>query len=368
MAKERSDHALAVPLRPFSPLDSGWWLACRLFFWLPAGYLSGSSVFSCRIFFFTLTSSSSSSLFLSLLLLEWGYGLFKPALSSLTGESYAEDEKREQERGFRFFYLCSPLGACLGGILAGLFALYSTFSHLLALCTLSSLLICLGSLSLPKRMTRPISLAYSFPFSSATLSLFGPAGALFLFSTVHFGIHLLCHSLLCPYLQDYVDRTLWGWEIPVAWFSSLQLPLQMIVILSLPSLWNHTERRGYRVSSKQKLCLGLLSSSIALFSLAYLTRNPSTIHKQKMAIWIPHYTLLLFSSACINPTLWSSMFQLAPSCYKASSLSLIMVSFGIGGVLPAGILLFTPSLNFSLNFLVMAFLSLFTALWYRKRK
>lgn len=292
--------------------------------------------------------------FFSFFFIGWGYALFKPAISSLLGHSYTLN----RERGFSFSYLTSLLGNFFAAILAGFMRHQWGFIALFWSGMICFFLVFVASLALPSNL---------FPSTMESPSLELPA--LFLkkakreskllfflllsFSTLHYGTHHICHSLLIPHMQIHLDRIWRGKELPVTWLASLHIPLQIVTTFYLPNIWRTFRRflKMNRLSTMHKLSIGALSSTFAFF-LFSLTTHPflySSSGKQSLYCFFPFYFVsllfFLFSSVCVNATLWSTLFSLAPCQYKSFTMALILLSICIGSLFSSLLFFFTRDLS-----------------------
>ncbi|HJT99067.1 MAG TPA: oligopeptide:H+ symporter, partial [Rhodanobacteraceae bacterium] len=300
-----------------------------------------------------------------------GNGLFKPNISSMVGQLYAEGDPR-RDRGFTIFYMGINLGAFVSPIVTGWLASLITNTpqqqnyRVVFIATgvgmaLSYLWFYFGRRQLgeigrppagregPKTMLGVIvGCAIVAPIVYVLISQVGAywlawlLGALFVVVAialiieglregsikrdrviamlVMFAFNVLfwmffeqAGSSFNFLAENIVDRNLGGWEFPTGWFQSVN-PLAIVVIAPLVALaWGWMGRRNVEPSIPRKFGLGLIGNALAFLVLMYALKNLVSADGH-IPFWplVACYVLQTIGELCLSPIGLSMVTKLAP--------------------------------------------------------
>jgi POT family proton-dependent oligopeptide transporter len=288
---------------------------------------------------------------LGLLLLIIGNGFFKPNISTIVGSLYEQGDPR-RDGAFTIFYMGINLGALIAPLVCGYFAedlfaqkgtdaagnavvLKYAFQYGFLAAGVGMLL---GQLIFnffaPKLLgnigVEPVNKmkkASSDEFESKVLSpeerdRVAVILTLTIFTIFFWAGFEQAGSSLTLYTDAYIDRTLFGWTIPTAWFQSVN-PL-FIVILGIPiaSFWSMLANRNRDLSIPVKMALGMILLGVGFFFMvgAVLERGGDVADASKKAalIWlIATYFFHTVGELCLSPIGLSMVTRLAPLKYAS---------------------------------------------------
>ncbi|MCF6138655.1 peptide MFS transporter [Pseudalkalibacillus berkeleyi] len=281
-------------------------------------------------------------LYLGLLLLIMGNGFFKPNISTLVGELYSKNDPRK-DSGFTIFYMGINLGALISPIVAGL--IYANwfasttptgievFGFKYAFLA-SSIGMIIGQLTFnllskkylgdigkmpandkakpslevnekPKPLTRQEKrrttvILILACFTVAFWAGFEQAGASFTL-----------------YTRDFIDRTVFGYEVPVSFFQSLN-PLFILILAPVVSmLWlklSKTKRGDFSIPTKMSFGLILLGLGFMVLVPAVLATgsDASNTVKVSMVFMVVTYLLHTLGELSLSPIGLSLVSKMAP--------------------------------------------------------
>ncbi|KHE66777.1 peptide MFS transporter, partial [Halobacillus sp. BBL2006] len=279
-------------------------------------------------------------LYLGLLLLIIGNGFFKPNISTLVGELYDKNDKRK-DSAFTIFYMGINLGALFSPLVAGLLYqdfFYSTvngvehFGFKFAFLA-SSIGMIIGQVlfnALAKKYlgdvgTKP-SQAKAAPNNSEkakpltkqekhrTLVVLILAVFVIMFWV---GFEQAGASFTL-YTRDFVDRTIFGYEVPVSWFQSLN-PLFILLLAPVVSaFWlklSNSKRGDFSVPTKMAFGLMLLGLGFMVLVPAVLMTGSDeqniTVHASA-AFMVVTYLLHTLGELCLSPIGLSMVTKMSP--------------------------------------------------------
>ena len=353
-----------------------------------------------------------------------GIGLFKPNNPNLLGSVYSA-ESLERSRAFAFFYLCINIGSIVGPIFYGILSkddLYWVVFIVSAAGMLSALLglyffgcnshknisikkmhltsiviLLLGCiafsyflLSDPRIFVKTLIIVsvififllfkflrrLSIDERRSLFSLFIPIFACIIF----FSSFLQIYSSLTLFIDRYVGRTYFGFEIPTLWFSSLE-PLFIIILVPFFSiLWGVLNRKNIEPHSKYKVIIGL---GLAAFSfLIFAISSEIDFHFKYfcLILIILANAILAMSELCIIPVTMSLTNMMAPKKYRGTMMGVFYFSLTLSGYFSGlmaklaqsrneqGVALFSHTFNFIAAFLIFAAFILFVLTYILNKK
>ncbi len=208
------------------------------------------------------------SFLLALLLLIAGCGLLKGNISTQVGQLYAEDDAAGRARGFSIFSMGINVGAVLGpltcALLAQLYGWHAGFAlaGVLMLLALATYLAGYRLLTETARAAQPVE-AHA-PLTArdrrTILALFAVM-ALTVFQSVAFYQN---SNIGLVWINDHVDRVLFGFQAPAAWFGgAIDSFVSIVSVPALLVLW-----RGREPSEVAKIATGAFLAAAANLVLA----------------------------------------------------------------------------------------------------
>ena len=293
-------YGFATGLTYFTPLIGGW-IADNFLGQRRAVLLGGLIMFFGEFALFSI--NTHFGLYLGLFLLIIGNGFFKPNISALVGGLYESGDKR-LDSAFSIFYMGINLGAFLAPLITGfltdnIFATHGVDAQgkeiilsygyrygflAAAIGMLIGELIFvffaqkyLGDLGLQpkggKKKIQELSEAeVQKPLTKEEKERIAVIFIYFFFAIFFFAGFEQAGSSLTLYTDNYINRTVMGFEIPTAWFQSVN-PLFIVLLAPVfASFWG--TKMGQRLTTPFKMGMGMILLGVGFFfMLTYLTHT-----------------------------------------------------------------------------------------------
>ena len=374
---------------------SGGWLADRLFGGQNAVWYGGIIIMCGHI---VLAIPTTSTFFIGLILVVLGTGLLKPNISAMVGQLYSEHDAR-RDSGYTLYYMGINIGSIIGNLVCGWLAVnqgyhwafgaaavgmgiglvqYKMTQHKLpsesanptvnmtpagVKKSWTGIILFLVTLSI---VTYAMSMGYlvidvaevaesvAYLFTAIFLLYFGfiyffgdlsenekkRMLALFLIcvaSSCFFAGFEQAGSSLNVFANEDTDR-MWGdFEIPFAWFQSLNSLFIIVLSPFFAALWIQLGKRMMDPSYGIKCALGTLimgSGFIVMFFAAMYAAGD-----QKVApYWlVATYFLHTVGELCLSPVALSAVSKLSPRRFSGQLMGLFVLTYSIGSVI-AGVM------------------------------
>ncbi len=315
-----------------------------------------------------------------LCLVALGSGGLKANATTLVGTLYAQDDDR-RDAGFSLFYMGINLGAFVGPLLTGLAQQQLGFHYGFGLAAIG-MAAGLVQYTFGRRNLVPVPVPNPLPASrrplvalaagtavaavvvlvltgvitAANLSLVTVAVIivaavayfavmltsrrvdqverrrvfafipLFLASFVFFSLYQQQFTVVVLYVDERLDRTVFGWELPVAWANSINPIFIILLAGAFAALWTRMGPR--QPSAPVKFALGtvLMGAAFLLFLLWAGGSGPTT------PLYALVLILLLFTVAelLLSPVGLSLATKLAPTAFQAQMVALNFLSIALG--------------------------------------
>ncbi|WP_026878628.1 peptide MFS transporter [Ignatzschineria larvae DSM 13226] len=136
------------------------------------------------------------------------------------------------------------------------------------------------------------------------------------------------------FVDSYTDRTVWGFQIPTAWFQSINSIFIIIFAPLFAALWMAMSKRNIEPSSMTKFAFGLFFAAVAFICL-YLASNIVVGEGSRLAspMWMVACMLFLtFGELCLSPVGLSIMTKIAPKMIRGQIMGLWFASVSLGNL------------------------------------
>lgn len=152
---------------------------------------------------------------------------------------------------------------------------------------------------------------------------------MFLASFVFFALFQQQFTVVILYTDQRLDRTLLGWEMPVAWANSINPVFIILLAGAFAALW--TKLGSRQPSSPVKFALGTIVMGLAF--LAFLPWSGGTGNTTPLLALV--FILLLFTVAelLLSPVGLSLATKLAPEAFRTQMVALNFLSIALGTAL-----------------------------------
>lgn len=262
--------------------------------------------------------------YVGLALLIAGNGMFKPNISTMVGDLYEQGDHR-RDGAFTIFYMGINLGALLAGFVAGAAAAkwgWQAGFVAAGIGMLISLLIQallsqrylgdIGRVPAAQRAAAQRSAAQKAPLTKQEVDRIKVILVMGLFTIIFWAGFEQAGGLMNLYTQNYTDRMLGGFEVPTAWFQSLN-PFFIITLAPLvAAIWVKLGKR--EPSSPVKFAMGLLFLAVGfLFMIgAVLQQGGDETVKTSMFWLVGAFLFHTLGELCLSPIGLSMVTKLAP--------------------------------------------------------
>lgn len=374
---------------------SGGWLADRLFGGQNAVWYGGIIIMSGHI---VLAIPSTSTFFVGLILVVLGTGLLKPNISAMVGQLYSEHDAR-RDSGYTLYYMGINIGSIIGNFICGWLAVEKGYHWAFGAAAIGMgiglIQYRITQYKLPESSARPtVNMTPSgvqrswvgivlFLVALAVVTYAMSAGFLvidvaavaeyvaYLFTAIfllYFGfifffgdlsvnekkrmlaLFLICVASACffagfeqagsslnVFANENTDRMLGTFEIPYAWFQSLNSIFIIVLSPFFAVLWIQLGKRMLDPSYGIKCAIGVLimgSGFVVMFFAAML----ATGEQQVAPYWlVATYFLHTVGELCLSPVALSAVSKLSPRRFSGQLMGLFVLTYSIGSVI-AGVL------------------------------
>lgn len=338
----------------FTPIIGGW-IADRFIGQRRAITIGGITMFLGQMVLFSM--NTHLGLGLGLILLIIGNGFFKPNISTMVGQLYREgDDKRDA--AFSIFYMGINLGALIAPLIVGLLAedwfavtgvdadgnpqimsygfkygfLAAAIGMALGQIIFNALakkyLLEIGEKPAPSHTVEASEIIDDVQNlksnKSGSLTSIEKQRIAVIFILTFFVIFFWAGfeqagSSMTLYTDTYIDRNLFGWQIPTTFFQSVN-PL-FIVALAPIFAWFWTSKYGRKLTTPVKMSLGMILLGIGFLFMLFATYEVQTtveagkevvVHKAALMWLILTYFFHTIGELCLSPVGLSVVTKLAP--------------------------------------------------------
>ncbi|WP_421384249.1 peptide MFS transporter [Bacillus salacetis] len=368
----------------FFPVFGGW--MTDRFIGLRKAITIGGITMACGDFTIFLTHSEAG-LYIGLSLLVLGNGFFKPNISTLVGELYPRNDKRK-DAAFTIFYMGINLGAFFAPLVAGFLA-EDLFLTTLDTGTIhygfqwaflaSSIGMIVGQIIFSTLSSRYLGRVGLKPAKAAANETYGEnvplspkekqrtTAILILACFVVFfwaGFEQAGSSFTL-YTKNFIDRDVFGYTIPVAWFQSVN-PLFIIILAPIISaLWLKLSKTKHGdLNMTTKMGIGMI-----LLGLGFMVLIPAVIQtgsdennivvKANLLFIVFTYLLHTLGELFLSPVGLSLVSKVAPIKIASLMMGIWMAAIGVASLLAGQLASLTATLGYLEIFAVIGGVTIF---------
>lgn len=170
-------------------------------------------------------------------------------------------------------------------------------------------------------------------------------------------------SSMTLYTDKYINRNVFGFEIPTSWFQSVN---PMFIVLLAPvfsMMWAWLNRKGKEPSVPMKMGLGmiLLGVGFVLMVLACMQRggnNPDETVKANLLFLVGAYMLHTFGELCLSPIGLSMVTKLSPVKLASLMMGVWFMSSFVANIAGGFIASYASKMGAMSIFVVIAIISI----------
>jgi POT family proton-dependent oligopeptide transporter len=277
---------------------------------------------------FTLASAIPGNLslfYVGLILLVIGNGFFKPNISTMVGDLYAEGDAR-RDAAFTIFYMGINAGAFLAPLVCSTLGenpqLGWRYGYMSA--GIGMILSVIIQLTLARRYLDQIgvvpaahrALARSGgkkePLTKDETDRLRVIFMLFVFIVLFWAAFEQAGGLMNLYAAVKTDRMMGAFEVPAGWFQSLN-PLFIVLLAPLFSMaWARLGAQGRNPPTPNKMASGLILTGIGFLAMVAAVYDQAANGKASMLWLVIAYFFHTTGELCISPVGLSMVTKLAP--------------------------------------------------------
>lgn len=318
---------------------------------------------------------SKTFLYLGLFLLIIGNGFFKPNISTLVGKLYEEGDKR-RDAAFTIFYMGINVGAFLSPLVCGTLAeeifakrqgeliLYYGFKYGFLAAAIGMIVggiifVTLGNKYLGDIGKYPVTKAKDSknkgdadkPLTTQEKRRTAVIFILTAFVIFFWAGFEQAGSSLTIYTQDFINRNVFGMEIPVSWFQSLNPVFIVILAPIISKLWLNLSKRpqgDFSVPVKMSFGMILLGLGFLLMVGAVLQRGAAgdNIAIKANIMWlVGTYFMHTLGELCLSPIGLSMVSSLAPAKLASLLMGVWLLSSSIANTVAGYIASYTSNVG-----------------------
>ncbi|EGA69310.1 hypothetical protein VISI1226_02662 [Vibrio sinaloensis DSM 21326] len=268
--------------------------------------------------------SVAHSFYLGLALLIAGNGLFKPNISTMVGDLYEEGDNR-RDGAFTIFYMGINLGALIAGVVSGsvtnefgwkagfmVAGIGMVISLIMQMTLAKSWLGDIGVVPAATRDLEKKNSAQKQPLTKQEVDRLKVILVMGLFVIVFWAGFEQAGGLMNIYTQQYTDRMIGSFEVPAAWFQSLN-PFFIITLAPvLAALWVKLGPKEPNSPVKFALALFFLALGFLCMVGAVMEQGGDTAVKTSMLWLVGAFFFHTLGELCLSPIGLSLVTKLAP--------------------------------------------------------
>lgn len=373
----------------------GGWIADRLIGGQKATWYGGIVIMLGHI---VLAIPTDASFYIGMILVVLGTGLLKPNITAMVGQLYSSDDDR-RDGGYTLYYMGINIGSIIGyfvtgylqtnmgyhwgfgaaavGMLLGLILYRATQPKLkgvgaepakplspagmkrswaviwlliAGLATFTVLALNGVVVIDPTAIAQNVALVFTIIFFGYYLSifLFGKLtrkemkrlGALFLVciaSTCFWAGFEQAGSSFNLFARDLTDRMVGGFEVPAAWFQSLNSIFLVTLSPFFAALWINLSKRMINPSYGFKSALGLIIMATGFIVMFFASQAAASGLKVAPYWLVAVYFIHTVGELCLSPVALSAVSKLAPRRMAGQLMGVFVLTYSIGNVV-AGLL------------------------------
>lgn len=344
----------------------------------------------------SVTAFDTNSFFVGLILIVLGTGLLKPNISAIVGDLYDDEDSSRRDAGFSLFYMGINIGALIAPLITGVLAKtdwhlgfgIAGFGMVLGLIQYkltSRHLDGYGDLTPPKneeeaRQLRStgnkaklvfgifvlfllLAFAGIIPIDAPTIAgasgviiaivgfgylayiaLFGgleasekkkvvAIGIIFVFAAIFWSGFEQAGSSLNLFAERFTDKHIFGWEMPAAWFQSVNSIFIIIFAPVFGAMWVWLAKRNLDPRSPVKFVMGLTLLGIG-FLVMYFASKIAASGQLAAPTWLIFtYMFHTFGELSLSPVGLSLITKLAPKKFSGQMMGIWFLATSLGNLL-----------------------------------
>ena len=373
----------------------GGWIADRLIGGQKAVFYGGIIIMTGHII---LAIPTDWSFYIGLIFVVLGTGLLKPNIGAMVGELYTKQDSR-RDSAYTLYYMGINIGSVIGYMICGYLQVnygyhyafgaaaigmgiglvqykltaghisgvgdgpktplsaqgnkiaWSTIVVFLIAVTIITSMIMSGSITFdPTVVAQNVAtiigaifllyFGYIFFFGNLNGNEKRGLGALFLIcvaSTCFWAGFEQAGSSLNLFGQNYTDRMVGDFEIPPAWFQSINSYFIILLSPFFAALWINLAKRMIEPSYSVKCAIGLIIMATGFIVMYFAAQYAATGLKVAPYWLVATYFLHTVGELCLSPVALSAVSKLSPRRFAGQMMGVFTLTYAMGNII-AGLL------------------------------
>ena len=298
--------------------------------------------------YFLLASQHLIMFYISLIIIIFGNGLFKPNISTIVGTLYDKHDSRK-DAGFTIFYMGINLGAFMSPFICGTLGEKYGWKYGFMAAGLGMLIGLLtmwlgGKKYLGDHGTKPVGKVHldANNGKKTLLTKEEKDKILVIFIMAFFTVFFWAAfeqagASLTLFAERSTNRALMGFTVPTTWFQSLN-PLFIILLAPIFSwIWMKLGQKGKEPSSPLKFAFGLLLLGLGFVAMIFAAKE-AVAGKVNMFWLILTYLLHTTGELCLSPIGLSLVTKLSPVRLASSFMGVWFLAVALGNYAAGAVL------------------------------
>lgn len=369
----------------------GGWIADRLIGGQNAVWYGGIIIMLGHI---VLAIPSDSTFFIGLILVVLGTGLLKPNIAAIVGELYEPGDSR-RDAGFTIYYMGINIGSVIGYFVTGYLQVNAGWHYAfgaaavgmglglvqyrmtkprlhgvsdgpveqmspknvrLSWYVIATFLVGLTVVTIAAMngviVINPVELA-TYVLMGITLVFLLYYAGIFVFGNLNedekkrmYALFLICiasaffwagfeqaGSSLNLFARDYTDRMVGSFEIPPAWFQSVNSIFIVILSPFFAAMWINLGKRMLNPSYAVKCAMGLVIMASGFIVMFFAATYAASGLKVAPYWLVMTYFLHTVGELCLSPTALAAVSKLAPRRFAGEMMGVFVLTYSIGNVI-----------------------------------
>ncbi|EJP6471229.1 peptide MFS transporter [Clostridium sporogenes] len=336
--------------------------------------------------FLFFSSGSISSVYISLFILIAANGFFKANCANLVGDLYPKNASSTKDAAYNLFYSAVNVGAFFAPIITGLIAdnwfavkkgneiISYGYKQVFLVCAIGMLI---GAVAFTMLAPKYLGNIGKYP---ATKNMDGKkvenrplttqekrrCTAMFIitvFVIVFWTGYFQSQNSFLIYSRDHVNRIIGGFEIPVAWLTSLNAILCVFLAPLIGSFWiklSKTKKGDLTIPTKMGLGILLMGIGFFIMVLSVLSTGGTGEGAAKASLgWIClTYVFNTVGEICLSPIGLAMFNKLSPDKYKNFFMGIWYTSTFFSSLISGKLAAFTENMGF-LSVFRLIYISMF---------
>ncbi|MFD0049798.1 peptide MFS transporter [Actinomycetes bacterium NPDC127524] len=319
--------------------------------------------------FMLFVNQSMTALYIGLIIMIIGNGFFKPNISTLVGDLYGKDDPR-RDGAFTIFYMGINVGAFFAPLVVGLMSYKYGFLTAAIGMIVGQVIFNLSANrflgDIGKEPTCKQQPAASVQKPAAVLTKKEKRRTvaiviLSLFVIAFWAAFEQAGSSLTLYAQDQIDRNVFGFEIPTAWFQSLN-PLFIVILAPvLSAVWyklGSSKRGDFKTPTKMGMGLVVVGLGFMVLLPAVMYTGNDNSLKVNLMFMVVTYFLHTLAELMISPVGLSMVSKIAPLKLASLLMGVWLASSAVANFVAGQLAAFTQSLGYLEIFSTIGFVTI----------